>query len=125
MITIYCIEDINDLKYVGSTKQNIEVRLTRHRYAKLTNKNCSSKNLNLENCIIYSLETCDETKRLERERYWINQMDCVNQIKLICDKKIDQRTYYEKNKEKIRKRKLEYYHKNKDKINQKRKSKRG
>jgi len=28
---IYCIEDINDLKYVGSTKEILSTRLSKHR----------------------------------------------------------------------------------------------
>ena len=35
---IYCIDDCNGLKYVGSTARNINTRLTEHRYDKKTNK---------------------------------------------------------------------------------------
>jgi len=79
MVTIYCIEDINDLKYVGSTKQTLKTRLTRHRYFK---NECSSKKLDLDNCKIHSLESCNELNRKERERYWINKIYCVNTNKL-------------------------------------------
>jgi len=77
MVTIYCIEDINDLKYIGSTKNKLNVRLSEHR----THRTCSSKKLNLNNSIIYSLENCDECDRNEREKYWINKIDCVNELK--------------------------------------------
>tara|TARA_R100000654_G_scaffold73230_1_gene105810 strand:+ start:3654 stop:4019 length:366 start_codon:yes stop_codon:yes gene_type:complete len=82
MVTIYCIEDINDLKYIGSTEQKLHRRLTGHKQDKKKNKNCSSRHLNLEYCIIYSLETCDIENRKEREKYWINNIDCVNERKL-------------------------------------------
>jgi len=71
---IYCIEDINDLKYVGSTKQTLRRRFQAHK----DNRNCSSTKLNLYNAIIYKLEECSEDLRKEREAYWINKIDCVN-----------------------------------------------
>mgnify|MGYP003660513792 FL=1 len=74
MVKIYCIEDINDLKYVGSTKLLLRQRLAGHKYR----KNCSSNKLNLYNCIIYVLEECSEENRKEREKYWIQKIDCVN-----------------------------------------------
>ena len=84
MYTIYCIEDCNSLKYVGSTKHTINIRLSQHKCAK--NKKllcCSSIKLNLDNCKIYSLETdVSKSQKKERERYWINKIDCVNEKKL-------------------------------------------
>ncbi len=78
MVKIYCIEDINDLKYVGQTKRDLSVRLTEHRYSKRKRPQSTSCQLNLYNCIIYLLEECDEDKLKEREYYWINKIDCVN-----------------------------------------------
>ena len=46
MVVIYCIEDINDLKYVGSTKQTLEKRLSGHRADKYREKSYSSSKLN-------------------------------------------------------------------------------
>jgi hypothetical protein len=82
MVIIYCIEDINDLKYVGSTKQKLEKRLNQHKDIRTDGKKCSSKKLNLYNCIIYPLEECEEDLRKEKERYWINRIDCVNTLRL-------------------------------------------
>mgnify|MGYP003649735421 CR=1 FL=1 len=82
MVFIYCIEDINDLKYVGSTKQTINIRHTEHKCQKYNKTRCSSKKLILENSIIYVLEECSEEDRKERERYWINKLDTVNINKL-------------------------------------------
>ena len=78
MVKIYCLEDINDLKYVGSTKQTLERRKWGHNEKR---KDCSSSKLHVEHSIIYLLEECDDKDRMERERYWINKLDCVNEIK--------------------------------------------
>ena len=119
MVSIYCIEDINDLKYVGSTIQKLNRRFLSHKYGKENNKGCSSQKLNLYNCIIYELEKCNESNRKERERYWINHIDCVNQRKLNYeenkkeyDKKYN-KEWRKNNKEKMK----EYWKKNKDEIN--------
>jgi hypothetical protein len=101
MYTIYCIEDINDLKYVGSTKQTLKIRLNKHQNNKKVNRevgNCSSEKLDLDNCKIYSLEICNESNRKERERYWINKIDCVNQLKLNYVKKEYMKTWDKENR---------------------------
>jgi hypothetical protein len=83
MYTIYCIEDCNSLKYVGRTKLTLNERLNKHKSAKKRNNYCSSSKLNLEYCIIYSLETdVNKKDKKERERYYINKIDCVNENKL-------------------------------------------
>ena len=112
MVTIYCIEDINDLKYVGSTKLKLSIRLSSHRCS----KNCSSSKLNLHNCIIYSLETCNESNRKERESYWINKIDSVNEHKLNHVKRDYSKIYYQENKERINKTHNEYYLFNKESV---------
>ena len=102
MISIYCIEDINDMKYIGSTKQPLNNRLSGHK----TDKRggiiyCSSSKLHLEHSIIYELERCHEHERTERERYWINEIDCVNIIKLHLDTKISHKQFRLRNKDKL------------------------
>ena len=79
---IYCIEDINDLKYVGKTTQSLRRRFQAHK----DNGNCSSNKLNLYNAIIYQLEECDKVVSKEREQYWMNKIDCVNVRKAIFDR---------------------------------------
>ena len=105
MTTIYCIEDINDLKYVGSTTQKLNDRLYGHRNDMKIGRNCSSSKLNLYNCIIYPLETCSESDRYEREKYWMDKIDCVNKNK--CN--FDMKEYLEKNKEKIKEQNKNHY----------------
>ena len=84
---IYCIEDCNGLKYVGSTIYPLNERFSKHKYEKKMNRYCSSKKLDLDNCKIYQLEECDISHKKEREKYWINITDCVNIIKYNYDYK--------------------------------------
>jgi hypothetical protein len=79
-VKIYCIEDINGLKYVGSTTQTLTWRMYGH-VADKKNKNkrqCSSNQLDLEHSEIKLLEECHIDKRMEREHYWIQNTDCIN-----------------------------------------------
>ena len=85
MVSIYLIEDCDGLKYVGSTTQKLNKRFNNHKSHKKKGHYCSSSKLNLENCIITQLEQCNPEQRTERERYWINEIDCVNQRKLNFD----------------------------------------
>lgn len=114
-VKIYCIEDCDGLKYVGSTKYKLNERLFYH---KLDTNNCSSKKINLEDCSITELEKCNEENRTERERYWITNIVCVNKYKLNFDAKQWHKEYYQKTKEKQKQKRKEYYEKNKEKLNQ-------
>ena len=114
MYTIYCIEDINDLKYVGSTKQTLANRFNGHTSMERNNIYCSSSKLDLEYCIIYSLETDVSKKdKKDRERYWINKIECVNELKLngsnIEKHKEKQKVWYQENKEKRRVKRKDYF----------------
>ena len=102
MVTIYCIEDCNSLKYVGSTKQKLNRRISEHKKDKKRNYNISSSKLDLDNCKIYSLETCNESNRKARESYWINKLECVNQMKLNYDYNKARKIYYRNNKQKCK-----------------------
>tara|TARA_R110002096_G_scaffold358101_2_gene551287 strand:+ start:516 stop:965 length:450 start_codon:yes stop_codon:yes gene_type:complete len=118
MKIIYCIEDINDLKYVGSTKQTIRQRFGQH---KKEQSRCSSKKLNLYNCIIYELERVDDDSlAFERECYWMEKLDSVNHVRGVSKtedykeyQKEYQNEYYEKNKEKKKQYQKEYDKNNK------------
>ena len=113
MVKIYCIEDCNGLKYVGSTIKTFKKRLSQHKSGKKKTQNCSSKKLDLDNCRMYELEECPDENRIEREKYWISQTDCVNEMKYDfnrkewdkeCNKK-----YRENNKEYIKEYKKKKY----------------
>ena len=113
MVKIYLIEDCNGLKYVGSTILKLKYRLSKHR----SNKKCSSRELNLDDCKIYTLEECDEENRKIREQYWIDHTECVNERNTIFDKKeydkqrqkSDKSKEYKKNyHQENREKKLEY-----------------
>ena len=80
MISIYKITDCNGLCYVGSTKQTVRYRLLHHIYDKRNGKYYSSSKLDLENCEIEVIEECDPEIRYEREQYYIENTDCVNEI---------------------------------------------
>lgn len=82
-IKIYLIEDKQKLKYVGSTKETLHRRLQRHRNKKNNNDKfkCSSRYLDLDNSTITLLEVVDDSQRNEREQYYIQNINCVNDIK--------------------------------------------
>lgn len=84
MVNIYLIEDNKNLKYIGSTKSKLETRFTKHKCK--SGNTCSSKLLNLQKSNISLLEVTNKERRKEREKYWINKLDCVNKNKLDYDK---------------------------------------
>ena len=94
MYKIYCIKDINGLCYIGKTKQSLKDRLCKHRNHRDRGQYCSSQKLDLDNCEIILLEECDESIASEREQYWINNTDCVNDRNAIFDK--EHKKEYEK-----------------------------
>lgn len=119
MVSIYAIEDINDLIYVGSTKQKLNKRLSMHRSDKRNKKYCSSSKLNLDYCIIYELERCEQKDRKEKEQYWIDKLESINDRKLNVDRKeilLRKKQYYKNNKEQIDIYQKQYRDKNKDKM---------
>ena len=120
MYKIYKIEDINDLCYIGKTKDTLTRRFCNHvceqrnYYGK-----CSSSQLNLYNSIITEIEGgLTKAEARVRERYWIHNSDCVNKITNHCDVKLYKSKYRSqaKNKEIERKQKKNWYDKNKDKV---------
>ena len=109
MVNIYKITDVNGLCYVGGTRQGIRHRLSNHCYSKRKRRRkCSSYELDLDNCEIEVLEVCTPECRIEREKHYINTIDCVNinkmnglnREKLKEYQKEYQKTWRKKNKDK-------------------------
>jgi hypothetical protein len=121
MISIYCIKDINDLKYVGSTEKTLSRRLSGHKADKNLDRKITSSKLDLENCEIYELETCDEMSRNEKEQYWIDRIDCVNRYNIKHDYKNYGKNYYSKNKYLKNKQNKIYREQNKEYLSNQRK----
>ena len=106
------VSNHTDKKYIGSTTQSLSVRLASHKRDFKQDRNCSSRKLfELGNVEIILIEKCPCEDRMElhkRERFHIENNDCVN-------KHIPSRTskeYYQQNKEIIKKRNNNYYHNN-------------
>jgi len=118
MYKIYFICDWDGLCYVGKTKISLSKRLTRHRSDRNRGKYCSSSKLDLYNCFIELIEECDKSQSKQREKYWINYIDCVNDVKLNYDHIQYQKQWRIKNKEKRKQIDKKYSDKNKYKINE-------
>jgi len=116
MIKIYCIIDINGLRYVGSTtKKYLSQRLSGHRDKK---NSCSSRLLDLDNCRIILLEECDDCDRKVKEQYWIDKIDCVNIINPVFNRKEWCEKYRLENKKYYSDKVNEWNKKNRSKINE-------
>lgn len=105
MVLIYLIEDINGLKYVGSTCHTLSRRLSNHRSDKKCGRGCTSHQLDLDNCEISAIDECDENHRIEREKHHISSVECVNQLKYVFDKGQYMKGYLKDNAAKIKKQK--------------------
>jgi len=106
-VKIYCITDCDGLNYVGQTTRTLPWRLAGHktdkkRYiSKQRAKSCSSHKLDLDNCEIKLIEQCNNNTAKQREKYWINKIDCVNTKKLNGVSKEKKRQYHFNNRERI------------------------
>jgi|9_EtaG_2_1085328.scaffolds.fasta_scaffold14219_3 ATP-dependent helicase YprA (DUF1998 family) len=81
LVKIYLLEDINDLRYVGQTPRRMNQRLSEHRYDKKRGSSCSSRKLNLHNVTWKILEEVPADEAYDRESYWINHYDTVNELR--------------------------------------------
>jgi len=120
---IYQIYDnTNGNKYYGSTKQGLSKRLSKHRgdykdflNGKKVSNYTSFKILENEDFNISLVEKVEYNDKIEltaRERFYIENNECVN--KVIPSR--TQKEYREANKDKIKQRHKEYREANKDKI---------
>jgi hypothetical protein len=119
---IYKIYDnTNGNVYYGSTKEKVSSRITKHRfdykkYLEGKKNHIRSFDILCNNdysyCVVEEIEFENKWELLNRERYWIENNDCLN-------KYIPNRTnkeYYQDNKEIITKKHKEYYEDNKEKM---------
>ncbi|VVU95723.1 GIY-YIG catalytic domain [seawater metagenome] len=121
-----------NLIYYGSTTKSLNERLSQHKCDFKINKCVSSKILfewgDVKINMIEEIEFQDKKELLDRESYYIRNLECVNkkipnrtQKEWYIDNKkrmvLQNKEYYEKNKEKIK----EYYYDNKDKLKENRK----
>ena len=120
MYKIYKIVDnTNGNIYIGITTQTLKQRLACHKSL----KDCSSRAI-IKNGD-YKIELIEETDDKTRERYWIENTDCVNRIIPGRTKKEYNKEYRENNREKIKEwrennkeKAKEYYENNKESISQ-------
>ena len=98
--------------YIGSTKNSLKTRL---RYHKDKQNVCRSKNfINPKIILIEEVEFEDKKELLKRERYYIENLDCVNYKTPLRTK----HEWYLDNKEKCDKLRDEYRRENKEKVNE-------
>lgn len=113
--------DEPNLIYIGSTSGYLCQRMANHRshfrMYRYFNKYKTTlfdifDKYDCNDCIIESIESCSNVERYEREKYYIQNLECVN-------KNIPSRTikeYYEDNKADICLKKKEYYIHNREVI---------
>lgn len=65
MVTIYALIE-GKKAYVGSTNQSLNLRLAQHKFTK-------KQHMDFLKAEIFELERCPDSKRYERENYWIDE----------------------------------------------------
>ena len=119
-IKIYCIIDINGLKYVGKTENKYLCnRLKSHRYDKKNNRGCSSELLDLYNCEMILLCECEKHEAKYREQYFKDNIKCVNKNNPVFDKKKSKQKWINNNIQYLKQYKKQYTKKEKYKQYQK------
>jgi hypothetical protein len=125
------VNDEMGLTYYGSTCNELRKRF--HTHKSETNRSSSKKLFEKGEVQIILVEKypCnDKMELLKRERYYIENNECVNKnIPLRTDKeyyndnKEKYRDYYQNNKESMNKKSRDYHEKNKESMNKKQKEK--
>ena len=113
--------------YIGSTFKTLNERFNRHKYDykcwlnKKRNDKCEIypyflqfgiENFKIE--LIKEYEVCDKYHLQAYEQLWINKLDCVNKNSSFKIKKLSDKEYCKKNKERIK----QYREDNKERIKQ-------
>tara|TARA_R110001606_G_scaffold397295_3_gene573378 strand:+ start:1651 stop:2202 length:552 start_codon:yes stop_codon:yes gene_type:complete len=129
---IYLLRDnTNSNIYYGSTTYNINIRLSSHKnsyklylegkYFYMTSFSIiKNNNYNIE--LVEEVECETKYELHNRERYYIENFDCVNKHIPNRTKKEYMTGYYEDNKDKIKEKNKVYYEDNTDKIKEKSKA---
>jgi len=111
MLKIYKIVDnTNGNIYIGKTENTLKQRLAVHKI----DKNCSSTEI-IKNGD-YRMELIEETQDKTRERYWIENTECINKQIPGRNRKEYKKEYRVKNKDIIQNKQKEYREKNKESI---------
>lgn len=101
-------EDLNLTYYGSTTKKYLASRIAQHKYQskKCINKFITSSKLfstnNYKACIVEEIEFENIKQLREREKYYIENFDCVNKQIPNLTKKQTQKKYREKNKDTIK-----------------------
>jgi hypothetical protein len=108
------------LTYYGSTCNELYKRLHQH---KIKSNNCKSKLLfdsgdKVEIILVEKYPCNDKIELHKRERYYIENNECINKYIPSRTIKEYQKKYYENNKDNIKDNMNDYYKDNKDKIKQ-------
>lgn len=120
------------LPYVGSTKEKLSLRMSKHRslfkrWKEGNTTYCAAYELfdeyGVENFIIVELgryEVSDKQELRKYEQEWIEKTRCCNKVRALgLGKKEQDAKYYQRNREKIIKNVREYAANNKEKISEK------
>jgi Uri superfamily endonuclease len=104
------------LTYIGSCTTSLSARIACHKQQLKKGRNCTSF-ITLENedfsIILIEDYPCERREQLlARERYWIDNMDCVNKV-LPCR---TSKEYYQDNREEIIKKQMVWNNDNRDKL---------
>ena len=114
------VNDINDNVYYGSTTQKyLSMRMSSHRKRPVSIKNLDCP---ISSCKIFLVEDypCDtKDQLLKKERWYIENNDCIN--KQIPTRTIKEYQQTEKNKQYRKEYYKEYYQTNKNELNEKNK----
>jgi len=112
---VYLIQS-NNLNYVGSTDRTIKKRLYDHQCWDLYDMNRYDYSVK----ILEEVEFNEKIELRQREQYYIDTIDCCNQLRAVGIPKNEMdKQYYERNKKRLIKKALEYQKTDKAKLTRK------
>ena len=112
---IYILKcELTNKKYVGSTCNPLNRRLSEHKYAIKIQKKMSINDFINPSIELLENYPCNSSKELkEREQFYISNTNCINKVSAFTDRK----EYLLKTQDKRNERSIEFYYKNKELIN--------